>query len=227
MSTVSVRMLLINCPNISLEESDTQHKIITHRAADGHSAVAHTRQTDYRLILALLPLSDLGPRDLMAYVRNDTQSQCKETSVVVIAEAKDQKLIHEGLKAGVNDYLVAPVSREKLEGILAKFGEYAKRREIRLMLKARVDMPSLDKPFFCQTVNLSRRGLLLISDRELMMGMPLDLQFSLPGDPAPIKAAGVIMREAPERREKGHAYGVHFTHLDGTSKLKIADFTRR
>ena len=226
MSTVSVRMLLINCPNISLEETSTQHKIVTHRAADGHSAILHTRQTDYRLILAMLPLSDLSPQDLMAYVRNDTQSQCKETSVVVIAEAKDQKLIHEGLKAGVNDYLVAPVSREKLEAMLAKFGEYAARRVIRLMLKARVDMPSLDKPFFCQTVNLSRRGLLLISDRELLMGMPLELQFTLPGDPVAIKAAGVIMREAPERREKGHAYGVHFTHLDAASKLKIADFSR-
>ena len=93
MSSVSVRMLLVNCPDLSLEEGNSHHTIVTHRAADGHSAVTHLRKSDYRLMLVMLPLSDLGPQDLMAYVRNDPQSQCKETSVVVIAEADRKSVV--------------------------------------------------------------------------------------------------------------------------------------
>ena len=227
-SLAAIRILLINCPNLAIEEAGPAGKLIVHRAVDGNSAVQHCNQHAYRLVLMQLPLPDLGPQNLMYYLREKSESKCHEASVIAIAEAKDQSLIHEGLKAGVNDYLIAPVSRERLEAVLARFGEFAERKEIKLMIKARIDLPTGDRPFFTQTLNLSRRGLLLLTDREMMIGAPLDLQFSLPGDPRPIKAAGLIVREAEERKnQKGRVYGVHFTHLDSEDRLRIGDYTRK
>lgn len=227
-SLAAIRILLINCPNLAIEEAGPPGKIIVHRAADGNSASQHCIQHDYRLALVQLPLPDLSPTHLMYYLRQKSESKCKETSVIAIAEAKHQALIHEGLKAGVNDYLIAPVSRERLEAVLARFGEFAERKEIKLMLKARIDLPTGDRPFFTQTINLSRRGLLLLTDKEMMIGAPLELQFNLPGDSRPIKASAVIVREAEERRNvKGRVYGVHFTHLETDDRLRIGDFTRK
>ena len=226
-SIAAIRILLINCPDLDIEAAGPSGKMIVERAGDGNSAVRQCDQHEYRLVLMQLPLPDLSPKHLMYYLRQRSESKCRETSVIAIAEAKDQALIHEGLTAGVNDYLIAPVSRERLEGVLARFGEFAARKEIKLMLKARIDLPGSDRPFFTQTLNLSRRGLLLLTDREMMIGAPLELQFSLPGDPRPIKASVVIVREAEERKNvKGRVYGAHFTHLDPDDRLRIGDFTR-
>ena len=227
-SLVAIRILLVNCPNLALEEAGPAGKLIVHRAIDGNSAVQHCNQHDYRLALIQLPLSDLNPKHLMYYLRQKAESKCHATSVIVIADAKDQALIHEGLQAGVNDYLIAPVSRERLEAVLARFGEFAERKEIKLMIKARIDLPTGDRPFFTQTLNLSRRGLLLLTEKEMLIGAPLELQFNLPGDSRPIKASALIVREAEERKnQKGRVYGVHFTHLDPDDRLRIGDFTRK
>lgn len=228
MTIQAIRVLLVNCPTLSLEEPGRQQQLIVHRASDGSAVGQKTREYDYRMLLVQLPLPDLSPKDLMYYVRSQPGTLCKETSVIAIAAPSDQALIHQGLKAGMNDYMVAPVSRERLEAIFSRFGDYAERREVKLMLKAKVELPGQDKPFFAQTLNLSRRGLLVVTDRELMTGAPLDLQFTLPGDPRPVRASGAVVREAGERKlVKGRVYGVHFTHIDPDDRLRVADFSRK
>ncbi len=228
MTLQAIRVLVVNCPELTIEEAGLHPKMIVHRAADGRSMAGKCKEYDYRMILLQLPLPDLAPKDCAYYIRQQPETKCKETSVVAIAGAKDQALIHEGMKAGLNDYMVAPVSRDRLEAAFARFGDYAQRREVKLMLKARVDLPGMERPFFGQTLNLSRRGLLLVADREMLIGAPIELQFNLPGDPRPVKVAGMIVREAGERKQaKGKVYGVHFTHLEPPDRLRIADFARK
>ena len=120
--TEAIRILLVNCANLAIEEAGPSGKLIVHRATDGTSAAEHCAQHEYRLALVQLPLPDLTPKHLMYYLRQRVESKCHKTSVITIAEAKDQALIHEGLKAGVNDYLIAPVSRERLEAVLSQIG---------------------------------------------------------------------------------------------------------
>lgn len=219
-------VLLVNCAELAIEKAAAPGRTVhATRTATGITAAAKARESEYRLALVRFPLLDYSPKDFVYYLRNAPGSRCKQTSIVAIVDHRDQKLIHEGLNSGVNDYLAQPVGGEDLSRMLAKFSDQPARREAKLMLKAKIDLPLQDKPFFGQTLNLSSRGLLLACDRELMVGAPLDLSFSLPGDPEPVTASSVIIREASERKVRGKAYGVTFVHVDPKSQARLDGFT--
>ena len=219
-------VLLVNCAELDIEAAGTPERpVIATRVASGAEAAAQVQGAEYRLALVRFPLANCSPRDFVYYLRNAPGSRCRQTSIVALVDHREQKLIHEGLSAGVNDYLAQPVGGEDLSRMLAKFGQPAARRDAKLMLKAKIDLPLQDKPFFGQTLNVSSRGLLLACDRELMIGAPLDLQFSLPGVPEPVTASSVIIREANERKVRGRAYGVTFVHVDPKSQLRLDGFT--
>ena len=218
-------VLLVNCAELAIENAAGPDRLVrATRVIAGATAAAYAREAEFRLALVRFPLQDYSPKDFVYYLRNAPGSRCRQTSIVAIVDHREQKLIHEGLSAGVNDYLAQPVGDEDLSRMLAKFGQPAARRDAKLMLKAKIDLPLQDKPFFGQTLNLSSRGLLLACDRELMIGAPLDLQFSLPGVPEPVTASSVIMREASERKVRGKAYGVAFVHVDAKSQSRLDGF---
>lgn len=219
-----ISILLVNCPDLSLECVDDMPLRVDRVAGVGETAVAASKR-EYRIVIARLPLQDRSPKDLIYFLRSAPGAQCRSSSVIALVPPRNPAAVHAALGAGMkDDYLTDPAQPGELRRLVAKYANPPTRRDVRLMLRAKVDLPLQDRPFFGQSLNLSRSGVLMALDRELPMGAPIEMQFTLPGDPRPLKAHSVVTREARERKVKGRAYGMQFTHVEPRDHSRLAEF---
>jgi len=219
------RCLLVNCPDLPLETVRAGPQLLVTRPKNGQEASGLLYATVFRLIVAQLPIPDLSTAEFVAAVRNP-RGRNKDAALVLIATPGGGEGGGARALKGVNELLIAPVSRDRLASVVERFGDIAERKEARILVRARNEMKPGEKQFLGQAHNLSRTGMLLSLDRPLPIGTPLELQFAVPGQSKAIKCSALIVRGALERRITGHAYGVHFTVLEDADRLTIADFCR-
>ncbi len=224
-SIVVPRCLLVNCPELDLDQVRTGPQLLATRATSAREAVGLLYASPFRLILVRFPMPDMSAGEFVRNVRGNPGSRNKESSLVVIATPGEGGGEARALK-GVNELLLHPVSRERLAAVVERFADVAPRRAVRMILRVRNELKPGDKLFFGQAFEVSFTGMLISLDRPLEIGVPLEVQFSLPGDSRVFKVPAMIVRGAMEKRITGHAYGVRFTALSDSDRLRLADFCK-
>ncbi len=85
----------------------------------GHSAIEHVKQNHYDLILMDIGLPDMNGFEATKLIKafNDT------VPIIALTANKGSDIESRCLEAGMNEYLMKPLSLEKAQELLAKYTE--------------------------------------------------------------------------------------------------------
>ncbi|NDY41463.1 TIGR02266 family protein [Dissulfurirhabdus thermomarina] len=106
--------------------------------------------------------------------------------------------------------------------------ETPKRREKRAESLIRVDYRTRDRSFTGFAENLSVGGLFIASPSPLPKGTLLTLEFTLPGDAAPLRLKGIVTwtREATLAPGQRRGMGIKFEHLSLEARQRLLQLIR-
>lgn len=142
--------------------------------------------------------------------------------IVMLTGCDDVDTMRRGFKAGITIFLGKPITQERMfRAVNALRGAFLreKRKYIRLVFHA---------PVVCRwelngshrsnsnALDISEGGLALAAVPKIGLGQTLEVEFSLPSVPAPLKLRARVIREMPP-----HAVGLEFVDLSSTDRLAI------
>ncbi len=127
----------------------------------------------------------------------------RDVPIVMITGMGDIEAMRQGFKAGVTFFLNKPTTREKLLALFrATKGAILqeRRRHLRIPFSTAVTCRLENKHFMASSLNLGERGIQLEASGGVPVGGIVELQFTLPGVPQPLKLrARVVRKEPPDR----------------------------
>ena len=190
-------------------------------ASSGLDALEIHRANKMDLILADLNTPGLAGDELAREIRETPE--LKRVSIIMITSLKKADL-ERCVSCGANDYITRPIDSRKLLEKVAWLIDVRERKDIRVLIKARVIGSYGQEPFFGTTCNISISGLLLESEKILARGDEISTSFFLP-DIERITARGLVVRVA--RQERMFHYGIRFLELPERDGKIIADYISR
>ncbi len=177
------------------------------------------RQENVDLIVSDLDLPEMGGDLLCTRLREESVS--REVSFIIVCHDKPAEL-QRAKNCGANICLKKPFSARVLLEHVEKLLTIAVRRGYRVLLRAKVKGSKDDAVFFCTSQNISDSGMLIETDRKLLVGNQLNCSFFLPGS-AHITVDGEIARTVVTLDGK-HQCGIRFTSLLPEHKSSIEKF---
>ena len=176
-----------------------------------------------RLVVLGPRLPDLGVPETIRRIRASPVTRAVSILVLLPTDAPVtlEELAHE---AGANAVLRRPLDTARLEAWLGKLLAVPRRIEARVAVEGQVvgSTKGGGALHFCGlTRNLSTNGMLLASPVRLPDTPDLELEFTLPGLPARLRALGRVVREAPEVGWPYLGYGVEFLFVPPESQEAI------
>lgn len=170
---------------------------------------ARDRLAQGNLSLVLIQRDLIGAVPLVRSLRR--QSSTRRLSVVIVAPEEFDPGEVELLEAGANAVLRFPTTPEWNER-LTRLLEVPLRMQVRFPVNLEIlaQAGAAVETVSASVVNLSVSGMLLESSQSLRIGEDLDFHFVTPGDEAPVRGCGRVVRFAGRNR-----YGIEFYGLEG------------
>ena len=173
------------------------------------------------LILADLNTPDMPGDELTREIRKNLG--LKHVSIVIVTSLKRADL-ERCASCGANDYITRPIDAQKLLQKVAWLIEVHERKDLRVLIKARVMGSFGQEPFFGTTRNISVSGLLLETEKILARGDVISGCFFIP-DLERVSAKGQVVRIV--KHEKMFHYGIMFLNIAERDKLIIEKFVSK
>ncbi len=128
------------------------------------------------------------------------------------------------LDAGINDVLLCPFRSEELLDRVRRLTVIPARRELNTV--TRVRDPREGPVLAGKTLNVSSNGILVETESPLVIGRTVEIEFLLPGDPAPVRATARVVRRTSELDLLHPAFGVRFVDMPEEDQARIETFVR-
>lgn len=74
------------------------------------------------------------------------------------------------------------------------------------------------------TRNLSREGMQVVLNKDLLPGTELEIKLRIPGDAAPIYAKGTIVWSDKPKSKEEPSVGIRFTHISAFDRNRILEY---
>ncbi len=130
-------------------------------------------------------------------------------------------------RCGANLVMAMPADPALLATHVSQFLSIEPRRAYRVVLNMAVNGIHQDKPFLCNTENISPKGLLIRTTEALAPGSRIACSFRLP-DGTHISTDGDVARAiAPGAGDVFHRYGVRFINIAPEAEASIASFVHK
>ncbi|HPR64349.1 MAG TPA: PilZ domain-containing protein [Thermoanaerobaculia bacterium] len=178
----------------------------------------------------LIILGNLRGRDQLEESLNilRCEGSPSRSSSIVAMVPEDQVTFHrEFLGKGLNEVISESTSLDKLERIIANLTHIAPRISSRILITLHVQMSYRKGVLFCQTVNLSRSGMLVRTPIYYPVGTRVDFQFRLPDSPIDIAGEAAVARHADSQREGLKGMGMIYEDLDPSTRSHFYQFLDR
>ncbi len=140
-------------------------------------------------------------------------SPCRHTGLVLSVREDCVDLAREFLGHGVNRVVPAAEPVDRLVEAVFDLLEVAPRQPLQLRARVVVQRPGLPAISLCQTVNISRTGMLLRGFGHYPVGAPLDFELVAPSGGPPIRGRASVARQALPEREGLEGFGARFLAL--------------
>ncbi len=190
-------------------------------AKSGLDALEIHRLNKMDLILADLNTPDMPGDELAREIRKTPD--LKHVSIIMITSLRRADL-ERCATCGANDYITRPIDSRRLLEKVAWLIDVHERKDLRVLIKARVIGSFGQEPFFGSTCNVSVSGLLLETEKILARGDEISTSFFIP-DIERITARGLVVRVV--RQERMFHYGIRFLNLQERDKRTIDDYISR
>lgn len=162
----------------------------------------------------------MGAVKLCAAIRSD--GQLKNVSIIVTGDNSGESGAH-CLEAGANAFLPAPVDPVLLFSKVSELLLVPQRKDMRVLLRASIKGLEGETSFFAASQNISISGMMLETERSLVLGDRLTCSFNIAH--SEIRVSCTIVR-ADKVSSGRHRYGVTFLNLDTKSLIIIENYVR-
>ena len=193
------------------------HDVEVRALSDSTAAKALIANAQFDGIFLDLQMPGIDGFELARCVRS---SRVNHTiPIVIVTGREDAATMKDAFAAGGTFFLQKPMDRQKLRKLFYSVRgamSDAHRRMVRMSLHVEVACRTAGQSFVGTSRNISLGGMLLDAGRLLEIRIPLQLEFSLPGNPKAIKTGAVVERVDEKRR-----IGVRFTSLRGDDQQCI------
>jgi len=146
-------------------------------------------------------------------------------SMMLVIPAGEPHL-EEALVPGLNDFMLAPFPADELYDKVRRLTVIPARRELNTLVKVR-DGKADGSTLFGKTLNVSSTGLLVEIESLISIGRQVEIEFFLPEDPAPLRAAARVVRRTAELDVFHPAFGVRFVEMAPADLARIDAFVAR
>jgi CheY-like chemotaxis protein len=189
----------------------------------GPSARELVEMIRFDILLLGLPLPDLDPADLLATLRDPT-SRSRQAAALVFAAPELLGEAEPLLARGATQVLATDRPAIDLQEAVLGLLRTGARLAVRVMTRLTVRLGEADSQFLCQTQDLSRSGLLAITDRVYPPGTAVRFAIELPGATDSVRGEAEIVRVVAPSREHGGGLGVRFASFVGDGERRLYGF---
>ncbi len=147
------------------------------------------------------------------------------TPIVMLTGMTDVETMKRAFKAGATGFLGKPISRERIQSLLAAMGgpiSRERRRSARLAFRTKVECVRGDARagrFVAESLNIGEGGMLLEPSGGAEIGEQLTLEFRLPCADRTLRTSARVLRKEPEDR-----IAVEFLDLAARDLVAIREY---
>jgi hypothetical protein len=190
----------------------------------GEMAAEMARWFPFRILISRFPIPKTEASAFLGELRGP-KSMCRHSGVILAAESADVEAAQELVGHGANLVLAFDDVAAQLHDSIALLEGVSRRAEVRVPVRA--FLPDQKRWQVLQSANLSETGLLMRSPKPIAKGTELDLELALPGESAPIRVRGEVVRATSPRRESVRGVAVCFLSFHEADKYRYDAFLRR
>jgi len=193
------------------------------RVPSGAGALVLIGNVRYHLVVAGLPLPDLGLQEFLASLRA-IDSKGDESPIVILAPRRDVPALSKVLDGKLLRVVPEDAGEKELQRAVSEVLGVAARTATRLMVQMEVEIEGVRQRRVVQTHNLSDSGMLLRASEPPPVGSTVQLLFRLPDDSHAILLEGEVVREADPKVEKVRGFAVRYTRVRGDDLDRLRSF---
>jgi hypothetical protein len=146
-------------------------------------------------------------------------------AILIIGEGISKESLQKDFKDAI--ILEKPLSPSLLNDEVAKALSIPSRRPIRILVRIQA-LDQAGKSFFLGTLtDISENGMLIETEKKLMVGERLHISFYLPETGGFVELIGQVSREAKAIAPKINSYGIRFIEVQENFQSKINRFVLR
>ena len=195
-------------------------------ASTGTEAIEMHKKENFDVIIMDLNMADI-PGDTVC--RTMRENPLMKNVSVILTTAHDSPEEWERCKqSGANACLKKPIRKNELDEKMAQLLGVSSRREIRILVKVKLDAKVGGDFFIANTIDVSQTGLLFECDRQLAVNSSLEASFFLPVNSGfkRVITRAETMRAAPAEGNM-FRYGVKFVDFTEGGPQDIGEFIAR
>lgn len=154
------------------------------------------------------------------------KDKLREAKLIIITEERASKeLLQQEYKQAI--ILEKPISPSRLNDEVAKALSIPSRKPIRILVRVQ-QIDHADKSFFLGSLtDISENGMLIETDKNLLIGEQLHISFYLPETGGFVELIGQVRREVQTLSSKVKSYGIRFIEITDIFQDKINRYVAR
>lgn len=171
---------------------------------------------DYKVVDAVQVTKHLKSNDLF-----------KNIPVVITSVQTAAKVRNAALEAGADLFVEQPLPRQYFVEKLKQLLEHKTRSTERVDIHGEARFRCNNQEQSCPIGDLSISGILLSTNAELDNGMPISLEFALPGDRKPLRIDGEVVRTIrfnDKHPDRLAGVGVRFQRFHGDAQKRLEKY---
>jgi CheY-like chemotaxis protein/Tfp pilus assembly protein PilZ len=189
-------------------------------AANARSALDWVALLPFDAVVTAHPLPDMSSHEFIAAVRAPG-SLCRQTALVVVAPSEHRDEATRLLSEGGNRLVALEDGPSKVAETVRALLQVKPRFSVRAASRLKVQLPMGNMLLLCQTENISVSGMLVRTDQDYPLGTMLAFELRIPGENAPVRGYGVVVRHANSSRERIDGIGVRFSSFEPGDKGRL------
>ena len=187
------------------------------------SAIELVRLIAFEVILVGLPAPDDGVDDLLAAVRAPG-SPSRLARLLLFAPPAHLAFAESRLARGADQALSSAQPPLELQEAILRLLRARPRLSTRVMARLTVRLGDDAARFLCQTRDLSRTGMLAVTENRYPLGTPVRFVLDLPGAGEGVEGDAEVVRQAERARDGVEGLGLHFLQFRAGGDRRLFAF---
>ncbi|MEM6792742.1 MAG: PilZ domain-containing protein [Acidobacteriota bacterium] len=196
------------------------------RFPSARGAVDLISNVPFEMLLVRYPLPDMELQSFLAKVREEG-GRCQQSSLILLAAGDRETEAQRFIGQGANRSVALGAAPSEIQSSISSVLDVAPRKSARFLARMEIRIGGAKDMLLCQTENMSATGLLVRTDRRYEVGTQIEFEFSVPGDPRPLRGVAEVVRHTLVGRDQVGGIGMRFLSFAGDSQHRFESFVDR
>lgn len=207
----------------SFKPTISRSDVVVYTATSGEEVLDIHQREKVNLILLSRYMPGMDGEQVCKTIKSN--DAIKNVAIVMLMAGLKIEDIEKCISSvGADDYIIKPFTPSEFVNKVRQFINIPVRENMRILTKLTVNAKMGTESIMGNTVDISVRGMLLETEKQMDMGTAVKCEFSIPDSPNEIAVNGNIVRKIDGKVPPFKRYGIKFTNLDHKSEMVIEKY---